>query len=77
MKACGAPAACAADFRLSMSRCTAGKSLHSIGPLQAGRARMSGRVTFISGKSSSSGSSRTGMRDSPPKPVSRSLTYVA
>ncbi len=67
-------------LRVSMSRCTAAKSLHSMGPSQAGRWKLE-RV-FPVRRATYSGKSRASVqtvvtRFCPPNPVTRSLMYVA
>ena len=63
-----------------MSRCTAAKSFHSMGPLHAGRWKLE-RV-FPARRAQYSGKSRASVqtvvtRFCPPNPATRSLTYVA
>ena len=80
MNTSSAPAPSVAAFRLSMSRCTAAKSRHSMGPSQTGRRKLD--LVFPVRRATYSGNSRASAhvvvtRFCPPNPVTRALMYVA
>lgn len=75
------PAAAAAAFRIAMSRWTASGSSTRTSPVHAGtrialRSRPAAQRSAKSGWASRSARPREAKSESPPKPASRSLTYV-
>ncbi len=62
---------CSAAFKLAVSVCTAVRSVHSIGPSQAGREMVERRSARAAASGKSAQSARPATRLCPPKPVRR------